>query len=111
MNTKDFIRAHAGELEKLCRQFDVKSLYVFGSSLSENESTVAKDVDLLVELSTEDPVKRGENLLGLWDVLEAFFQKKVDLLTSSSLRNPYLKENIERSKVLLYDGKSLKISF
>ena len=92
MNTKDFIREHANEFEKLCQQYEVKYMYVFGSTLGENEANPANDV-------------------GLWDLLESFFQKKVDLVTNASLRNPYLKNNIETSKVLLYDGKSLKISF
>jgi predicted nucleotidyltransferase len=111
MDTKNLIRSRAAEFEKLCQQFDVKSMYVFGSSIAENPTKLANDVDLLVELSTQDPVRRGENLLGLWDLLEQFFQQKVDLVTDASLRNPYLKKSIHSTKVLLYDGKNLKISF
>jgi predicted nucleotidyltransferase len=60
-------------------------------------------------LNTDDPLKRGEALLNLWDKFETFFQRKVDLLTASSIRNPILKKSIESSKVLVYDGKELDV--
>ena len=69
------------------------------------------DIDLLIEINSEDPIQSGEMLMRIWDKLEVFFQKKVDLLTSRSLRNPILKASIESTKVLIYDGKELKISY
>jgi predicted nucleotidyltransferase len=83
----------------LCQNYDVKTLYAFGSSINENFKEDSSDIDLLVELSTEDPVKRGQNLLDLWDKLEAFFKRKVDLLTSSSMRNPVLRKSIVLTKI------------
>jgi predicted nucleotidyltransferase len=92
----------------LCESHDVKSLYAFGSSMTKRFQEDMSDIDLLIELNTEDPIKRGETLLNLWDKFEAFFQRKVDLLTDSSIRNPILKKSIESSKVLIYDGKELQ---
>jgi predicted nucleotidyltransferase len=89
----------------------VKSLYAFGSSLNDKFKEDSSDIDLLVELNTEDPIKRGQNLIDLWDKLEDYFQRKVDLLTSSSIRNPILRSSIDSSKVLVYDGKELKGPF
>ena len=89
----------------------MKSLYAFGSSVSNNFKEESSDIDLLIELSTEDPIQRGENLISLWDKLESFFQRKVDLLTSSSIRNPILRKSIDSSKILIYDGKEHKVSF
>jgi len=54
-------------------------------------------------------LKEGEKLLSLWDTFELFFHRKVDLLTDSSIRNPYLRKNIDSTKVLIYDGKGSKI--
>jgi predicted nucleotidyltransferase len=82
----------------------VKNLYAFGSSITENFNEASSDIDLLVELNTEDPLKRGQNLIDLWDKLEAFFKRKVDLLTSSSIKNPILKRSIDATKILVYDG-------
>ena len=43
--------------------------------------------------------------MSIWDKLELFFQKKVDLLTNNSIKNELLKQNINGTKVLIYDGK------
>jgi len=62
------------------------------------------DIDLLVDIDLPDPVERGETLLSLWDTFEMFFKRKVDLLTESSIHNPYLRRSIDSTKVLIYDG-------
>ncbi|MCG9910646.1 MAG: nucleotidyltransferase domain-containing protein [Flavobacteriales bacterium] len=111
MNLKDTIQVRPDEFISLCKSHDVKSVYAFGSSVTDNFKEDTSDIDLLVELNTEDPIKRGQNLLDLWDKLEAYFQRKVDLLTSSSIRNPILRKNIDSSKVLVYDRQGLKVSF
>jgi predicted nucleotidyltransferase len=110
MNLKDTIQVRPEEFITLCKNHDVKTLYAFGSSVNENFKEDTSDIDLLIELNTEDPIKRGENLLNLWDKFEVFFQRKVDLLTSSSIRNPILRKSIDSSKILVYDGKELKVS-
>lgn len=111
MNLKDTIQVRPDEFISLCKSHDVKSVYAFGSSVTDNFKEDTSDIDLLVELNTKDPIKRGQNLLDLWDKLEAYFQRKVDLLTSSSIRNPILRKNIDSSKVLVYDRQGLKVSF
>jgi len=87
----------------LCTHHHVRTLYAFGSSVSERFDEKSSDIDLLIELEEEDPVERGEKLISIWDSLEIFFQRKVDLLTNTSLRNPYLKRNIDSTKVLIYN--------
>jgi uncharacterized protein len=93
----------------LCMSHHVKRLYAFGSSVSERFDEKNSDIDLFIELEEENPIERGEKLISLWDGLEIFFQRKVDLLTNASLRNPYLKKNIDATKVLIYDGSRQKV--
>ena len=109
MNLKESIQTKPEEFMTLCKSYDVKSLYAFGSSITDRFQEDTSDIDLLIELNTDDPLKRGEALLNLWDKFETFFQRKVDLLTASSIRNPILKKSIESSKVLFYDGKELDV--
>lgn len=111
MNLKESIQVRPDEFIAMCKTHDVKSLYAFGSAINERFKEDSSDIDLLIELNTQDPIKRGKNLIDLWDKLEAFFQRKVDLLTSASIRNPILKKSIDASKILVYDGKKLKVSF
>ncbi len=111
MNLKDSIQFNSSEFLLLCKSHDVKTLYAFGSSTTDQFNEETSDIDLLVELDTKDPMKRGENLLDLWDKFEGFFQRKVDLLTNSSIRNPILRKSIDSTKILIYDGKEQKVSF
>jgi predicted nucleotidyltransferase len=111
MNFKEAIQHSPQEFLRLCKSHDVKLLYAFGSSLSDRFKEDTSDIDLLVELSTEDPAQREENLMNLWDQLEQFFQRKVDLLSTASIRNPILKKSIDASKELIYDETELKVSF
>jgi len=111
MNFKDTIQVRPDEFVSLCKSHDVKSVHAFGSSVNGNFSDDTSDIDLLVELNTEDPIKRGQILIDLWDKLETYFQRKVDLLTSSSIRNPILRKNIDSTKILVYDGQGLKVFF
>lgn len=94
----------------LCKLHKVKYLFAFGSSTTDQFDQEKSDIDLLVELDVADPIERGEKLISLWDTFELFFHTKVDLLTESSIRNPYLRKNIDATKVLIYDRKGVKVS-
>ena len=111
MNLKDSIKSNSNEFISVCKSHDVETLYAFGSATTNKFDENSSDIDLLVELNTKDPIKRGENLLDLWEKFESLFKRKVDLLTNSSIRNPILRKSIDSSKVLIYDGKEQKVSF
>lgn len=110
MIIRDQIAKKKKDFILLCKSHNVKYLYAFGSSTDERFDPKNSDIDLLVEIDSLDPIDRGEKLLSLWDLFENFFNRKVDLLTESSIRNPYLKKSIESTKVLIYDGSGQKVS-
>lgn len=83
-------------------------MHAFGSSVHGGFKD-SSDVDLVVDLKTKDPLRFGELMLDLWDKLEAFFGRKVDLLTLRSVKNPVMREEIERTKVLVYDGSQAQV--
>ncbi len=109
MRIRDEISKQKDAFIILCKDHKVKYLYAFGSSVTDKFNTDKSDIDLLVEIDSGDPVDRGEKLLSLWDLFEVFFNRRVDLLTDSSIRNPYLKKSIDSTKVLIYDGAGQKI--
>ncbi len=104
MIIKDEILKKKNDFNKLCKIHKVKYLYAFGSCISERFDYDTSDIDLLVEIDDPDPLERGEKLMSFWDMLESFFNRKVDLLTNSSLRIPYLRKSIDSTKILIYDG-------
>jgi predicted nucleotidyltransferase len=111
VNLKDSIRNQLFDFLSLCKTHNVKNLYAFGSSVTDKFNEDSSDIDLLIEIDNQDPIERGENLMSIWDKFEQFFQRKVDLLTYNSIKNPILKKKIDSTKVLIYDGIEQKISF
>lgn len=110
MKIKDIIRAKLLDFTTLCRLYNVKNLYAFGSATTDQFNENTSDIDLLIEIDENDPLERGEKLLAIWDKLEEFFQRKVDLLTQTSVKNTVLRKNIDATKVLIYDGKKQEVS-
>lgn len=109
MQIKEEIANRSADFRAVCRDHSVKQLYAFGSAVTGNFNPEKSDIDLLVEIDEPNPLDRGEKLLSLWDTFEDFFHRKVDLLTNTSLKNPYLIKSIEATKVLIYDRKGEKI--
>ena len=109
MDIKTILKANQNEFKQLCEMHHVDKLYAFGSSVTNNFNQETSDIDLLIKLDIKNPLDRGEALLCIWDKFEALFGRKVDLLTEDSLRNPVLKENINRTKKLIYDRERAEV--
>jgi predicted nucleotidyltransferase len=109
MNLTSLIRERYSDFVNLCRSHKVDKIYAFGSSITDHFDPDSSDIDIVVRIDIADPADRGETLLSLWDKLEALFQRKVDLLTEDSIRNPYLRSNINRTKKLIYDREGEKV--
>lgn len=60
------------------------------------------DVDLLVEFAINDPIEYSDNYFDLKFELERILNRSIDLLENKAIKNPFLRENIDKSKVLLY---------
>ena len=103
------IKERYSDFVGLCQAHRVDKIYAFGSSITNHFDPNTSDIDLVVKVDISDPADRGEALLSLWDKLEELFERKVDLLTDDSIRNPYLKANINRTKKLIYDREGEKV--
>ena len=109
MYIQDEISNKINDFQTLCKAHNVRYIYAFGSSITKSFDSVKSDIDLLVDIDYPDPVERGEKLISLWDTFEIFFKRKVDLLTETSIRNPYLRKSIDSTKILIYDGAKQKV--
>lgn len=109
MKLTEEIKKKINEFSEICQAHKVLKLYAFGSSVTEKFNEKTSDIDLLVEIDIDDPIERGEKLMSFWDKLEDFFERKVDLLTDSSIKNPVLKKRIDATKILIYDGRGQKV--
>ena len=96
------IQNNRSELNALFQKHKVKKAYAFGSVCTANFSEKS-DIDLLVDIDdSEGPILYGEHYFNLANELEILLERKVDLLTVKSLKNPYFIKRIDETKVSLY---------
>ncbi len=89
------------QIQKLCEKHMVKSLYSFGS-VNTSDFNSFSDIDLVVDISSSDPLEYTENYFDLKSELELLFKRPIDLLENKAIKNPFLKKNIDNSKILVY---------
>ena len=95
------ISIHIEQIGKLCDEHDVKSLFAFGSAIS-GKLRADSDIDLIVDIDSKDPVEYSDNYFALKFQLENVFNRQIDLLEAKALKNPFLKKQIDKTKVLVY---------
>ena len=98
----DLIQDRKEELALICSRFRVLSLALFGSAARADFQTDTSDLDFLVEFLPMPPQEHARSYFGLTKELERLFRRKIDLVEASAVRNPYIKRNIENSRVPLY---------
>ncbi len=89
------------EIEKICKKRNVSKLYTFGSVNTELFHKNS-DIDLLVEFKEIVFDGYADNYLDMCYDLEAVLNRKVDLVTSSSVKNPIFKKQVENTKQLIF---------
>ena len=95
------INLHIDQINQLCDANNVKSLFAFGS-VTNNKFNADSDIDLVVEIAENDPLSYADNYFNLKLQLEKLFKRHIDLLEQKAIKNPYLKSQIETTKILIY---------
>ena len=88
-------------LNKLCINYNVEKMYLFGSVLNSNFNKDS-DVDLLVKFKEIELAEYFDNYINFKEKLVELFGREVDLLEEQTLRNPILIKSINSSKELVY---------
>lgn len=96
-----FLERYINEIRNLCQKNKVRNLYVFGSVLTDH-FTDKSDIDLIVDIDSNDPLDYADHYFNLKFALEELLNRQIDLLENKAVKNPYLRENIDNSKTLLY---------
>lgn len=96
-----FLDNYKNEIVNLCLRNKVKSLFVFGSVLTDR-FTEQSDIDLVVDIDSNDPFDYADSYFNLKFSLQDLFKRPIDLLENKEIKNPYIRQNIDRSKSLIY---------
>jgi len=85
----------------LCKKYKVNKLFVFGSILT-NRFNKDSDIDLVVSFNKAEVSDYFDNYFDFKYSLEELLGREVDLLEEQTIKNPYLKKNVDSTKVLIY---------
>jgi uncharacterized protein len=100
----DLIAEHADELEALCRKHHVKTLELFGSAAKDTFDPETSDLDFLVDFEPDSARERGGDYFDLLFGLEDLFDRKVDLVESDAITNPYFLRTVNMNRSVVYAG-------
>ena len=92
-------------IKLLCQENKVKDLFVFGSALTAdfNENS---DIDFIVNIDSSDPMDYADHYFALKFSLEDLLKRPIDLLENKAISNPYLLQQIDQTKTLVYGSGS-----
>jgi hypothetical protein len=90
------------ELNALFKRYRVDRIELFGSATSDRFDPQTSDLDFLVEFAGLGPGEYAEAYFGLLEALQELFQRPVDLVVASVVKNPYFLAEIAETRTLLY---------
>ncbi len=94
--------AELADIEDLCRTLGVRRLDLFGSAVGASFDVRSSDVDILVDFDITSDFDHFGSYLALKEGLERILGRPVDLVTDTSIRNPYFRQQVMDTKETLY---------
>ena len=88
-------------IRALCKKYKVRRLFVFGS-IRTDRFTDASDVDMIVDFDKAEVLDYFDNYFDFKYSLEDVLGREVDLVEEQTIKNPYLKKNVDATKLLIY---------
>ena len=97
------IEEYYDAIERVCSQYRVLRLELFGSALAdENFDPEKSDLDFLVEFLPMQPGEHANAYFGLLEALQDMFHRHIDLVEIKAVRNPYFLESVNRNRREIY---------
>ena len=96
------VTQYRDEIEELCRRYCVQRLELFGSAASGEFNPHTSDLDFLVMFEELEPAVYADAYLGFYESLIALFDRRIELVSSTAITNPYFLESIQRNLETLY---------
>ncbi|MFH1379559.1 MAG: nucleotidyltransferase domain-containing protein [bacterium] len=93
------------KLNAVCSKFNLKKLDLFGSAAT-SKFGPNSDIDFLVEFNDEHKVNLFDKYFDLKDELHNIFQRSVDIVIEHSVRNPFFKKRINKTRKPIYDRRN-----
>ncbi len=95
------LETYTTDIIKLCQTHKVKSLYDFGSVLTDNFNNES-DIDLIVNFSIIAVEDYTDNYFDFKISLQDILKRTIDLLEEKSIKNPYFRQTVNEQRQLVY---------
>jgi len=97
----DRLQKYTPDIAKLCETHKVKSLYAFGSVLTDNFDKES-DIDLIVDFSEIELEEYADNYFDFKFSLQDILKRPIDLLEEKAIKNPYFRQAVNQQRKLVY---------
>ncbi|CAN5770924.1 nucleotidyltransferase domain-containing protein [soil metagenome] len=101
------IADQSDHIARLCKQYGVRKLEVFGSAATGAFDEESSDIDLIADFADRSP-GYARRYLAFAESLESLFGRPVDLLTSQPMQNPYFRAVVNQSRATIYESADSK---
>ena len=95
------LATYSADITKLCETHNVKSLYAFGSVLTEDFDDHS-DIDLIVDFAYIDVEDYADNYFDFKFSLQDILKRPLDLLEVKAIKNPYFRKSVNKQRQLIY---------
>ena len=96
------LSAYRSRLAELCQSLSVRRLELVGSAAREDFLPESSDIDVLIEFEGNHAL--FDRYFDLKYGLESIFGRKVDVIQSGAIKNPYLRASLEEDRIAVYEA-------
>ena len=93
------------QVQAICSRYPVARLAAFGSAVTGGFQRGKSDIDLLIKMADVPTLEYGNAYFAILREFEDLFGMPVDLVTEPSMTNPYIRDNVEASKIMIYGAR------
>ena len=94
-----YIDTFLAEIKRLCVLYHVKTLYAFGSVVSD-QLTEKSDLDFIVDFDVIDIKNYADNYFDFKFSLQDILKRPIDLIEEKAIKNPYFIQAVNNQRKL-----------
>lgn len=97
----DLITNNLKEIRSACRKFDVDTLWVFGSAVRDDWDVSKSDIDFIASFGQSDRSLFRQHM-GFIGELQDILAVRVDVVDERSISRASLRDEVDRTRELIY---------
>jgi hypothetical protein len=95
------ISTYKEKINDVCDKFNLKKLDLFGSAIT-SKFGPESDIDVLIEFGDNKNINMFNVYFDLKDELQSIFKRPIDIVVERSIKNPFFKRSINKTRTNVY---------